>query len=251
MRPQTATREKSLIRPHRLLERLAADVLEQPVDPVGYSRFEVLSETWRFMIDPGVIAQVIDRVRAFLRTTRDADGSCARDLSKLAYHRADRAGRRGDQHCFPRLRRDDPVQAVPGGDAGHTERAEIGLDRDRFCVDHPQHRCVTQRVALPAAHANDGVARLESRIVGGLDDSDRTPAHHRAELLRLGVGFRIAEPPAHVRIERQERMAHQHFARPRRGNWRLDDAEIGGRDLVGRPVIEQNLEIASQSDTLS
>ena len=163
-------------------------------------------------------------------------------------HRADRAGRRGDQHRFPRLRRDDPVQPVPGGDSGHAERAKIRLDRRGLRIDGSQALAIAKRIKLPAAaRGDDRVARMKARIVGGFDNSGSVADHHRADLLGLGVGFRVAQPPAHIGVERQERMPHQHLVRPRRRNWRLDNPEVGGRDLVGRPVVEQNLEIASQS----
>ena len=69
----------------------------------------------------------------------------------------------GDEHRLAGLWRDDLVQAVPGRDAGHAERTEIGLDRRRLGVDDAQAFAVAQRVTLPAAaSSHDRVARNES-----------------------------------------------------------------------------------------
>ena len=88
--------------PQRLLERFAADILEQSVDAVRQRGLQVLGEVRRLVVDAGVIAELLDGVGAFLRSAGDPDRPRAGELGKLADDRADRPGRRRDQHRFAR-----------------------------------------------------------------------------------------------------------------------------------------------------
>jgi hypothetical protein len=42
--------------------------------------------------------------------------------------------------------------------------------------------------------------------------ADRAALHHLAQRLRLGVALGVVHAPAHVRVEAQEVVAHQHLA---------------------------------------
>ena len=61
---------------------------------------------------------------------------------------------------------------------------------------------------------------------------------------RVGPG--VVQHSAHIGVERQKRVPHQNLPGPGRRTRRLDDAEVRGRDLAGRAMVEQNLKVAGQ-----
>src|SRR5277367_2292351 len=234
-----------------LREGFAADVLEQSVEPVRQRRLHLVGEMRRLVIDADVEAELVADIGAFLRAAGNADHLRARDFGELPDDASNSARGGGDDDGFARFRRDDLVQAVPCGDAGHADHAEIGLQRDRLGVDDVEAGAVGHEIWLPAAHADDEIAGLEARIVRLDDFADRPAAHHRPDLLRLGVGFGVAEPAAHVGIEREKMIAYENLARAGLGNGRLDEPEMRGRDLVGRTGIENQLLVDGHGGVLA
>src|SRR5262249_49552278 len=158
-----------------------------------------IDKGWRLVIDADVVTQFTGCIGAFFRAAGDADRSRAGELGQLTDHSADRARRRGHDNRLALFRRDDFIETVPGGNARHADRTEISLDRNARSIDHAQIAAFAQRIVLPAAHADDLVANLETLVVRGDDLADRTTDHDRAELLRLGVGFGVVHATAHVR----------------------------------------------------
>ncbi len=195
------------------------------------------------MIDAGVEAERIDHVAAFVRPARDTDHAAARLLRELADHAAHRAARRAHHHRLARARRDDPVQAVPGGHARHADRAEIRGQRHVGRVDLAQPRARRGRVRLPAQHPDHPVADRETRMPRLDDLARRAALHHRVERLRLRVRLRVAHPAPHVRVQRQEVVAHAQLTVGERRVRCFDQPEVVDAGLALRTRHEQNLAI--------
>jgi hypothetical protein len=100
---------------------------------------------------------------------------------------------------------------------------------------------VDRGVLLPAAHADDLVAGLEARVARLDDLADRAADHHLVERLRLRVALAVVHAAAHVGVEREEMVAHQHLAVGERRQRRLDEAEIGCRRFALRARCEKDL----------
>src|SRR5690349_3839173 len=149
----------------RRVEHFAADVLEATVHAVRRRRLEVLIKIARLVVDACVEPQGLDHIAALVWTTRDADGAHARLLRQLSDDAADRSARRADDHRLARLRRDDPVQAVPRRHARHADGAEIRGEGHMRVVDLAQVLAVRRTEFLPAEHADHLVAGLESRVL--------------------------------------------------------------------------------------
>jgi len=142
-----------------------------------------------------------------------ADDAAALRLRELADHRADRARRGRDDDRLAGLRRDDPVESDPGGDARHAGDAEVGLHRHARCIDLAEPAAaVGQPVLLPAEAADDHVALHELRMPALDHLADGAADHRVAELLRLAVRLAVVHRAAHVRVERQEAVAYQQLA---------------------------------------
>ena len=85
MSPQIATRAKLLSRLHRLRERLAADIFEEPVDAVWQRRLHLFREIRRLVIDADCVAQLLNGVGALLRAAGDPDSPGARMFRELPH----------------------------------------------------------------------------------------------------------------------------------------------------------------------
>src|SRR6185437_340546 len=235
-------RERIAARQHEIEDR-PADILEIDVDAVGRRVGERALQIVAAVVDTGVETQLRHHVVAFLPAAGDADDAAARQLGELADDAADRARRRRDHDGVARLGLADIEKPDPGGDAGHADHAEMGRERLHARIDLAQIAAVGDRVLLPAGMGGDGVAHRKSRILR-LDDFAHPLAGHDLADLRLGgVGARVVHAAAHIGVERQETVAHQHLAVLGRRHRRLDDAEIALLDPAGRPAGEQDLRV--------
>ena len=118
---------------------------------------------------------------------------------------------------WPGLRLDDLHQAVPGGDAGHADRAEVGRQRHaawcRPCAARPAGRASTTRTAASRP------CRRPCRPAGSSGCVDARPPRRRCRRSSprssgcgCGVALGVVHAAAHVRVEAEEVVAHQHLA---------------------------------------
>src|SRR5450759_3793513 len=95
----------------------------------------------------------------------------------------------------------DLEQPHVSGHTRHPENTECGLNWCSRWFDLLQAGAIGQRMGLPASPAYDDVALGEPGDVRGNHFADRAALHHIADANRLGVGWRIAHPTAHVGVE--------------------------------------------------
>ncbi|MNT29275.1 hypothetical protein D3C72_1650060 [compost metagenome] len=79
-------------------------------------------------------------------------------------------------------------------------------------VHHLQAGAVADAHFLPAEHADHLVAWLELAVLALHHFTNGAADHHLVERLRRGVRLAVVHAPAHIRVERQEVVAHQHLA---------------------------------------
>src|SRR4051794_8424108 len=93
------------------------------------------------MVDTDIVAELVSGVFAFVRPAVDADGARGFGFRKLPDDRTDSAGRGGDDDGLALFRRNDLVDAIPSGDAGHPHRPDIAWIGTRrvsiFCKPLP------------------------------------------------------------------------------------------------------------------
>ena len=156
------------------------------------------------MIDAIVELQNLLHEHRLIGIAGDTDDARAGPFGDLARDRADRAGGGGDQHRFAGFRLADILHCRIGRGAGHAENAEIGGERDVAAMcGRQRHQLVAMghEVACPAPGILDDLARREARILGGNDLANSLAGHHSADLDRWGVGWAVAQPATHIRIE--------------------------------------------------
>jgi hypothetical protein len=115
--------------PHHRVEDPAADILEVPIDTVGAGFLQrprqALGVQVGLVVDAGIKTEFAHRIGTFFRPTGDAHCAAATRLGQRTKSRTDGAGGGADHHRLPGYGHDDVIQADPGGDAGHADRAEI------------------------------------------------------------------------------------------------------------------------------
>ncbi len=91
------------------------------------------------------------------------------------------------------------------------------------------------RMGLPAARADHHVARRRSRgSADAITSPTVSPVITSPGLTGCGIGLLLAQPAAHIRIDRQPDRAGDHLAGGRRGDGVLADLEIlAARTAVG------------------
>jgi hypothetical protein len=99
-------------------------------------------------------------------------------------------------------------------------------------------------IELPAKPAEHIIALAKTRIARTRDLADDAAFDDRTDLDRPGIGALAADPPAHIRIERQIDPAHQHLAVGGVGQRRVGYREIGRGRRPVRPPLQQYLSIA-------
>ncbi len=113
----------------------------------------------------------------------------------------------------------------------------------------PGWSAVDDAVFLPAAHADDLVADLELGRAALHHFAGRAALHHLAQRLRRGVALGVVHAAAHVGVQAEEVVPHQHLAVLQRRRVGDDQLEIGGRGLALRAVVEQDLFVFPASST--
>ena len=155
--------------------------------------------------------------------TRDG----AAHLRELAGDAADGAGGAGYEHHVALMHVRDVEQADVGGESRNAERAEIGRrTRRRRRIDDLCVLRVEEREFAPAEVVHD--RRADRHLVAaGCDHLAHRPAvEHLTDLERRHVALHVVHPPAHVRIDRQVRVADQHLTRTGLGHLGLDEREV-------------------------
>mmetsp|Transcript_37528 Transcript_37528/g.87551 ORF Transcript_37528/g.87551 Transcript_37528/m.87551 type:complete len:216 (+) Transcript_37528:892-1539(+) len=198
------------------------------------------------VVDAGIEAEFFGHVAALVGAAGNAHRTGTAGLGELAHGRADRAAGGADHHGLARLGRDDLHEAVPGRDAGHADRAQVGRQRDVGGVDLLQHaalRGVDGDELLPAAHADDPVAHREVRVLRLHHLTDRAADHDFVQRLGGCVALALVHAAAHIGVEAQEVVAHPHLAIGQRGQRRFDEPEVVGLDLALRAGGEDDLAV--------
>jgi len=227
------------------VERLAADVVERDVDPVGAqvaeARHHVLAAVVDDRVEPGLVAQP----RAFLVAPGDADHAAAADLRDLRGNAAGRTRGARDDDGLALARLADVEQAEVGGQARHAEAPErvgqvaalghASQARDAVGSD--------DRIVLPAEEAVGVVARLPLAVLRCNDLPDGARAHHLADCDRRHVVGRVLDPAAHGGLEGQVQIAHEHLPVLDRGHRRLDELEVALLDHAFGPPGQHPLSV--------
>src|SRR5712692_1736797 len=222
--------------PQRGVENLAAYVLEVDVDAFRACLLEAPMEVARLVVDAGIEAQLAGDVVAFLLAARDADRAAAPDLRQLPHHAADRARGGRHHHRLARLRLSDVLQPEIRRDSRHADHAEIAGKRHAAAVD--PGRFPGSSVELPAELRQDVIALFYFFILRFDHFTDGLPDHDLADVDALDVALGVAHAAAHVRIERQPQVFHQHLALARLRHGGLLDPEIVLAHPARRPAGE-------------
>ena len=212
---------------HRLLH-LAADIFEIGVDAVGALGAQFGPQIVRAMIDAGVEAEAVLHPQAFFRPAGDADHAGAGPFGELPGDRAHGARGGGNDHGLAGFRLADLGDAGVGGRARHAEHAEIGRQRRAMALDLHQVIALGDVVRLPAARPDGDIADGEAGMVGGDDLAHGFAGHDLADLNGDGVGLLLAQPAAHIRVDREPDRSRHHLARARRRDRVLLDFEVRG-----------------------
>src|SRR5690606_19138434 len=217
---------------HHLYD-LAADIFEIDIDPLRRRRLEGGVHSAGLVVDAGVEAELGDDIVAFRLAAGDADDAAALELGDLPDDGADRTAGGRDHDGFARLRLADFHQAVMGGAARHAEDAQSRRDRRHLGVEDAQFVCFGDAIFLPAQHAVDAGAFGQGGDVALDHLADRAADHQVAGVKMSGIGAHRVHAAAHIGVERQVDVAHQHLVGAGRGNLALDDLEI----LLGDPAL--------------
>jgi hypothetical protein len=78
--------------------------------------------------------------------------------------------------------------------------------------------------------------------VSGLNDfTHGATAHHFMQGLGCGVAFAVVHASAHIGVQAQKVVAHQHLAILQRGRVAGDQFEVAGHSLTHRAVVKVDL----------
>ena len=205
----------------------------------------------QLVINAGIKAQFSHCVLAFIWPTGNAHRAATARLGQRGKGAAHRARSRTDHHGVTRFRDDDFDQTIPGGDAGHTDSTQVGTQRYMGGVDLAQRTelgCIHHAVLLPATHAYHLVARREFRVLGFKYLTDGTATHGLAQGLWLGIALGIVHAAAHVRVQAQVVMAHQHLTVLQGRCVAGDQLEVAGQCFTGGTVVEVDLLISGHGE---
>ena len=101
--------------------------------------------------------------------------------------------------------------------------------------------CVHHAVFLPAAHTDHLIAHGKFRVLGLYHLTHGATNHGLAQRLGLGIVFAIVHAAAHVRVQAQVVVAHQHLANLQRRCVAGHQLEVAGKRFAGGAVIEVDL----------
>jgi len=217
-------------------EMLAADVVEVQVDAVGRGGAQLVDDGAVVVVEGVIEAVFLDQQPDLVRAAGGADhpGRAHQpgDLTNLAAHRARRTRH---EHRLSRLQARNPGQSRIRREPGSAQHAQVGGKWRGIGVDHGDVSDVEQRVLPPAQHVLHMRAHRDLVALRGDDDADRAALHRLVELERRHVGLHVVHPPPHVRIHRQELVAHQDLPRLRRQDLVLSQGEVTRRGPPVRP----------------
>ena len=132
-------------------------------------------------------------------------------------------------------------QPVPRGEARHAEDAERRRDRRDRRIEPAQRRAVRERPLAPAELVQHPLALGVARVARDGDPTDRAARHRLAERERRDVRADVVHARAHVRIDREVRVADEDLPLGRIRDRRLRDLEeVLAREAL-RPRDEPDL----------
>ncbi|CAM5299366.1 hypothetical protein SFUMM280S_10634 [Streptomyces fumanus] len=134
----------------------------------------------------------------------------------------------GDEDRVALLEGGGAQQADVGGQAGHAEHAEVRGQGRGLGVDLDGVPGVDGGVLAPAEEVQHVVTDGDALGVRLHDLADRAALHGLAQLEGGDVGLGGAHPAAHVRVDGEVAVAHQHLALGERGDLLLDQGEVLG-----------------------
>jgi hypothetical protein len=230
----------------------AADVFKVAVDAVGAGVLERLGQrarvaVVRLVIDAGVKAQLLGGVAAFVGAARNAHRTAAPGLGQRGKGAAHRAGGGAHHHGVARLGRNDLDQPVPGRDAGHAHGAQVVRQGHMGGVHLAQGAGgvgIDHAVLLPATHAHHLVARGVLGVAALDHLAHRAADHHAVQRLGGGVALALVHAAAHVGVQAEVVVAHQHLAVLQRRRVGGDEAEVLHRGFALGAAGKQDLLVA-------
>ena len=80
-----------------------------------------------------------------------------------------------------------------------------------YFAKRTKHIGIHHAVGLPAAHADDRIACFEFGVTAFQDFTYRAANHHLTQGLGRRVAFAVVHAPAHVGVQAEKVMAHQHL----------------------------------------
>ena len=208
------------------LENLAAHVFKDHVDAVGAGAFERCVQRLRAIVDRRVKAQLVDQIHAFGIAAADSHHAASLELGDLAGGAAHGPGGGRDHRGLARARARHLEHAVVRRQTGHAQDAERGRQRRGLTVDDLQGVQVGDGVLLPAELAAHDLALAQARVARKDHLAHALADHHLAEGNGLPAQRLLPEASAHVGIDGDVDRAHEHLARNRPRDRRLDDLEI-------------------------
>ena len=224
--PHIATRANGLSRSNTAACTAPPTFSKYASIPFGHAAASSRVQIERAVIDAVVEAQAVLHPQALLRSAGHADNACAGALGELASHRADRAGRGGNHHGLALFRLADLSDAAIRRRARHAEHAEIGRQR-RAMPRKLTSRSpgVTECVCQPRAPTATSPG-TKSACAEAITSPTVSPGHHVARVDRLCVGLLLAQPAAHIGVDRQPDRPRHHLATRRLRHGVLADLEI-------------------------
>ena len=194
----------------------------------------------RLVVECHVEAQLVAQPGHLLVAAGAADDAAALVAGDLSDHRAHGARRRGDEHGIAALAGADDVEPDPGRQPGHAEDAEVIGQRVSARLDRAQRAPVRHGVLLPAEHARDVVAHGIAVGAARDDLTDDAALQGLANLERRHVTLHVVHAAAHVGIDGQVEVAHEHLAVGGLGHGPLVELELGIGDGADGSLPEQD-----------
>ena len=226
----------------------AAHVFKVAVDAVGAGFLECLGHGFHvavhLVVNAGVKAQLFSGVLALVRTTGNAHHTAAAGFGQGSKRTAHRAGRSAHHHGVAFLGGNDLDQAIPGRHAGHADGAQVVRQRHMGRIDLAQRTRgigIHHAVLLPAAHAHHLVAHGVLGVAAFHHLAHRAANHHFAQGLRCGVALALVHAAAHVGVQAQVVVAHQHLAIGQRRGLCRHQLEVAGHGFALGAVVEEDL----------
>ncbi len=164
-----------------------------------------------------------------------ADHACASPTGELSGEAPDRARRARDEHRLALLHAADVVDPDERRQPRHAEHSKGCRERRRRGVERPSPRRVDESRLAPAEVVDDPGA-LGERLGRRRDDlADSAPGQRLAQRERRHVRTDVVHATAHVRIDRDERVAHEHLTVHGVGKLDLRELEVSGDGQAARP----------------